>query len=83
MPREKIYSGAMLVLQAEVENEERWEAEAIDLDIVYEDETLLVINKPVGLVVHPAAGHSSGTLLNALLYHQPDLASVGVEEIRT
>ncbi|ARN72820.1 23S rRNA pseudouridine(1911/1915/1917) synthase RluD [Oceanicoccus sagamiensis] len=74
--REKLLSGDLLVLKAEVENEERWEAEDIDLDIVYEDEALLVINKPAGLVVHPAAGHASGTLLNALLAHDPNIASV-------
>src|SRR5690606_40382401 len=49
---------------------------AIDLDIVYEDHALLVINKPAGLVVHPAAGHHDGTLLNALLHHAPELAKV-------
>ncbi len=48
--------------------------EAIPLPIVYEDEHLLVVNKPAGLVVHPAPGHASGTLVNALLAHLPDLA---------
>ncbi len=47
------------------------EAEAIPLDIIFEDEHLLVVNKPAGLVVHPAAGHASGTLQNALLHHAP------------
>ena len=42
---------------------------AIDLDIVYEDETVVVLNKPAGLVVHPGHGNYSGTLLNGLLYH--------------
>ncbi len=51
--------------------------EAIPLDIVYEDADLVVINKPAGLVVHPAAGHTSGTLVNAVLSHCPDLAGVG------
>lgn len=50
--------------------------ENIPLDIVYEDDELLVINKPAGLVVHPAAGNWSGTLLNALLYHAPQLAEI-------
>ena len=49
--------------------------EDIPLDIVYEDDDLLVINKPKGLVVHPAAGHWSGTLVNALLYHCRDSLS--------
>src|SRR5512138_70698 len=44
-------------------------AEAIPLDIVYEDENVVVVNKPAGMVVHPAAGHSAGTLVNAMLAH--------------
>jgi len=51
--------------------------EAIPLDIVYEDEDLLVVNKPAGMVVHPAAGHHRGTLVNALLDHCPDLSGIG------
>jgi len=51
-------------------------AEDIPLDIVFEDEALIVIDKPAGLVVHPAAGNWSGTLLNALLHHAPALAGV-------
>jgi len=74
--REKVIPGQTLLLAAEVENEERWQAEDIALDVVYEDDSLLVVNKPVGLVVHPAAGHASGTLLNALLAHDTNLASV-------
>lgn len=50
-------------------------AEAIPLDIVYEDEHLLVVNKPKGMVVHPAAGHYSGTLVNALMHHCGDSLS--------
>jgi 23S rRNA pseudouridine1911/1915/1917 synthase len=55
-------------------------AEAIPLDIRYEDENLLVINKPAGMVVHPAAGHERGTLVNAILAHCPDLPGVGGEK---
>jgi len=51
--------------------------EDIPLDIIYEDETLLVVNKPAGMVVHPALGHTSGTLVNAVLGHCPDIAEVG------
>lgn len=51
--------------------------EAIDIDILFQDETLIVINKPPGLVVHPAPGHSRGTLVNGLLYHCPDLVGIG------
>jgi 23S rRNA pseudouridine1911/1915/1917 synthase len=53
--------------------------QAIPLDIVYEDADLLVIDKPAGLVVHPAAGHADGTLVNALLHHVGDLSGVGGE----
>lgn len=54
-------------------------AEKIPLDILYEDDDLIVINKPAGMVVHPAAGHREGTLVNALLAHCPDLNVGGVE----
>ena len=52
-------------------------AQKIPLDIVYEDEDLCVINKPQGMVVHPAPGHADGTLVNALLYHLGDLSTIG------
>ena len=55
-------------------------AEDIPLDIVYEDDNLMVINKPSGMVVHPAAGHFSGTLVNALLAHTKDLSSKNGDE---
>ncbi len=51
--------------------------EAIPLDVLYEDDSLIIINKPAGLVVHPAAGHESGTLVNALLAHCQNLAGIG------
>ena len=51
--------------------------EPIDIELLYEDKHLLVINKSPGLVVHPAPGHYSGTLVNALLYHCPDLSGIG------
>jgi len=51
--------------------------EAIPLDILYEDGSLIIVNKPAGLVVHPAAGHESGTLVNALLAHCQNLAGIG------
>ncbi|WP_277291546.1 RluA family pseudouridine synthase [Streptococcus orisratti] len=53
-----------------------YEAEDIPLDIIYEDEDVAVINKPQGMVVHPAAGHTSGTLVNALMYHIKDLSTI-------
>lgn len=51
-------------------------AEDIPIEIVYEDDDVLVINKPQGMVVHPSAGHQNGTLVNALLYHIKDLSSI-------
>ena len=51
-------------------------AEDIPLDIVYEDEDVAVVNKPQGMVVHPSLGHTSGTLVNALIYHVKDLSSI-------
>ena len=59
---------------------EKVEPEDIPLDIVYEDESILVINKPIGMTVHPAAGHFSGTLVNALLYHCSNLPQL--DELR-
>ena len=52
-------------------------AEPIPLDIIFEDEYLLALNKPTGIVVHPAPGHYTGTLVNALLYHCKDLSGIG------
>ena len=75
-PRDIVYGGARLVLEAEREAQVEFLAQDIALNIVFEDEHLLVIDKPAGLVVHPAAGHADGTLLNALLHHAPELASV-------
>ena len=57
----------------------RADAEALPLDILYQDEDLAVLNKPAGMVVHPGAGHSSGTLVNALLHHVRDLSGIGGE----
>ncbi len=56
------------------------EPEAISLDVVYEDEHLLIINKPSGMVMHPAPGHYSGTLVHALLHHCKDLKGIGGRE---
>ncbi|MCP8900313.1 23S rRNA pseudouridine(1911/1915/1917) synthase RluD [Gilvimarinus xylanilyticus] len=75
-PKDKLLGGEILALRAELVADDTWEAEDIPLDIVFEDEHLLVVNKPAGLVVHPAAGNYSGTLVNALLYHNPDQAQL-------
>lgn len=53
--------------------------EPIPIEIIYQDDQIVVINKPPGLVVHPAPGHADGTLVNALLYHCPDLGAIGGE----
>ena len=53
------------------------EPEDIPLDVVFEDDDLIVVNKPAGLVVHPAPGHYTGTLVNALLHHCPNLSGIG------
>ena len=55
-------------------------AENIPLEILFEDKHLIIINKPAGLVVHPAPGHYTGTLVNAILYHCPDLKGIGAEK---
>ncbi|MCP3849461.1 MAG: 23S rRNA pseudouridine(1911/1915/1917) synthase RluD [Gammaproteobacteria bacterium] len=72
----KVSGGETLLITIEQEPQGEWLAEKIPLDIVFEDDSLLVINKPVGLVVHPAVGNQTGTLLNALLYHCPELINV-------
>ena len=61
---------------AEIEEEVRFEPQNIPLNIVYEDDDIIVINKPKDLVVHPGAGNPDGTVLNALLYHYPSIAEV-------
>ncbi len=53
------------------------EPQAIPVEVLYEDDALLVVNKPAGMVVHPAPGHSGGTLVNALLHHAGSLSSIG------
>jgi len=74
--RDKVFGGERIGLSVVLEAEGEWLPEAITLNIVYEDPHLLVIDKPAGLVVHPAAGNPSGTLLNALLHHDPALAKL-------
>ena len=75
-PRDKMLGGEQLRLIAEQEEQGDWQAEDIPLDIVYEDDDILVINKPTNLVVHPAAGNATGTLLNGLLFHCPELINI-------
>lgn len=75
-PREKLMGGERVLIQTSIEVQQQHKAQAMALDIQYEDEHILVLNKPADLVVHPGAGNSSGTLLNALLNHVPNIGTV-------
>lgn len=75
-PKDKVWGGESVQLTVVVEPQREYVAQAIPLDIVYEDEHLLVVNKPAGLVVHPGSGNPDGTMLNALLHHAPELANI-------
>ncbi|MDI9818254.1 MULTISPECIES: 23S rRNA pseudouridine(1911/1915/1917) synthase RluD [unclassified Legionella] len=73
-PKEKVFGGDEIdiaITSSEITEQTLSLPEAIPLNIIYEDEQLLVINKPAGLVVHPGAGNREHTLVNALLYHAP------------
>lgn len=72
----KVKKGDHLVIVIPEAKELTLEAEPIDLEIVYEDEDVAVVNKPQNMVVHPSAGHPSGTLVNALLYHLKELSTI-------
>lgn len=75
-PKYQCKGTEQMTLQVKLSSQTQYSAENIPLDIIYEDDDILVINKPVGLVVHPGAGNSSGTLLNALLYYYPKSAEL-------
>ena len=80
-PKYKCEGDEVLTLNVELEAQTRSLPEDIPLNIIYEDDEILVINKPVGMVVHPGAGNSTGTLVNALLHHYPkssELARAGL-----
>ncbi len=72
-PRQKVQGGEMVSIHAELETVIPWQGEDLPINIVYEDDDLIILNKAAGMVVHPAAGNWSGTLLNALLHHDPQL----------
>ena len=76
-PKDKLV-GAERIEVAVPQSEEvlAFTPEPMDLDIIYEDDSVMVLNKPAGMVVHPAAGNWSGTLLNGLLAHNPALAQI-------
>lgn len=74
-------AGEVFVVEIPQKEDTEPQPEDIPLDIVYEDDDLIVVNKPRGMVVHPAPGHDSGTLVNALLYHCGDkLSAIGGEK---
>lgn len=72
-PKERLTGGEEVIINAVLEPQTEFDAEAIPLDIVYEDAAIMILNKPAGLVVHPAAGNWSGTLVNALLHYNAGL----------
>ncbi len=75
-PKDRVQGGEHVEIDARLEDEVPMVPQPIGLDVVYEDEDLLVINKPAGLVVHPGAGNPDGTLQNALLHHDGRLAEL-------
>ena len=74
--RYKVKENDEITVKADLQEQTEWQAEASALSVVYADEALIVINKPAGLVVHPAAGNPGNTLVNALLHHYPELADI-------
>lgn len=72
-PRDKATASAQVTLMVTHEPVIDWQPQRLPLDIIFEDEHILVVNKPAGVVVHPAAGHADSTLVNALLAHAPEL----------
>ncbi|WP_432471140.1 23S rRNA pseudouridine(1911/1915/1917) synthase RluD [Amphritea sp. HPY] len=74
--RDKLMGGELISVNAELDVIDSFKAVEMPLDIVFEDDHIMIINKPAGLVVHPAAGHWDDTLLNGLLHYNPDIAQV-------
>ena len=75
-PRDAVAGGETVEVEPQSEPEVEAAPEPMSLDIVFEDDNLLVVNKPAGLVVHPGAGNPAGTLMNGLLHHAPGLGEV-------
>lgn len=76
-PSFKVTPGQVITVDLPEVEETEIVAEDIPLDIVFENQDILMVNKPAGLVVHPAAGHASGTLVNAVLFHAPEISIQG------
>lgn len=72
----KVKTGDVIVLDVTLSKPPDWAAQPIPLDIVFEDDSLIIVNKPAGLVVHPGAGNADQTLLNALVHHAPALKNL-------
>jgi 23S rRNA pseudouridine1911/1915/1917 synthase len=75
-PRDRLKTGDLLQIEAELVSSEKFLPQPIQFDIIFEDEDLVILNKPANLVVHPAAGHWQGTLLNGLLHAYPELEAI-------
>ena len=76
-PRDSVTGGEHVSISTELSNQDdSWTAESISLDIVHEDDDVIILNKPAGMVVHPGAGNQQGTLVNALLAHAPQLSAI-------
>lgn len=76
----RLKPGDVVDISFEIQSISGLRPEDIPLDVIYQDEDVLVINKPIGLVVHPGAGEQTGTLANSLLFHFPQIASIGNPE---
>ena len=75
-PKDKVNGSQIVILSLNKKQNNDWSAENIALNIVFEDEDIIIINKPFGLVTHPGAGNWNGTLANALLYYDPELSKL-------
>ncbi|MDN6180508.1 MAG: 23S rRNA pseudouridine(1911/1915/1917) synthase RluD [Halomonas subglaciescola] len=75
-PKTRLYGDETLALCATLEDEQRFTPQHIPLNVVFDDDHLLIVNKPAGMVVHPAPGNPDGTLLNALLHYHPPLGEI-------
>ncbi|GGK83405.1 23S rRNA pseudouridine(1911/1915/1917) synthase RluD [Amphritea balenae] len=75
-PRDKLMGGELVAIDAALDVIDQYKAVEMPLNIVYEDDDIMIINKPAGLVVHPAVGHWDDTLLNGLLHYCPEIAQV-------
>lgn len=74
--KDKVHGGEDIQISVQLEEEVTWKAQELPLIILYEDDDIIVVNKPAGVVVHPGAGNHEGTLINALLHHAPMLAQL-------